>query len=105
MIEVSSHDGEVVVRDHGPGIDPADLPHIFDRFYRAPAARSMPGSGLGLSIVARVMQSHHGVAIAETAADGGACFRLRFPTAADGLAPDVAADPPGETDPVPLPSP
>ena len=39
------------MRDHGPGIDPADLPHIFDRFYRSAAARTMPGSGLGLAIV------------------------------------------------------
>lgn len=105
VIEVSSHDGEVIVRDHGPGIGPADLPHIFDRFYRAPAARSMPGSGLGLSIVSRIMESHHGVAIAETAADGGACFRLRFPTAANGLDPEAASDPPGEPDAVPLASP
>jgi two-component system sensor histidine kinase MprB len=104
VIEVSSRDGEVVVRDHGPGIDPADLPRIFDRFYRAPAARSMPGSGLGLSIVARVMQSHHGVAIAETAADGGARFRLQFPTATAENGPPVAGDPHGEPDPVPLPS-
>ena len=37
----------VVVRDHGPGVDEADLPHIFDRFYRAPAARGLPGLGSG----------------------------------------------------------
>ncbi len=104
VIEVSSHDGEVVVRDHGPGIDPADLPHIFDRFYRAPAARSMPGSGLGLSIVSRVMESHHGQAVAENVPDGGACFRLRFPTVANRLEPEVSDDPPGEPDPVPMPS-
>ncbi len=104
VIEVSTHDGEVVVRDHGPGIDAADLPHIFDRFYRSPAARSMPGSGLGLSIVSRVMESHHGVAIAETVADGGARFRLQFPTATAENGPPVAGDPHGEPDPVPLPS-
>src|SRR5581483_7651516 len=47
-VEVELHDGELVVRDHGPGIADADLPHVFERFYRATSARGMPGSGLGL---------------------------------------------------------
>ncbi|HTV11467.1 MAG TPA: HAMP domain-containing sensor histidine kinase [Acidimicrobiales bacterium] len=50
----------LTVTDQGPGIAPEDLPHIFDRFYRAPSARSMPGSGLGLAIVKRVVSSHSG---------------------------------------------
>ena len=45
------HDGELAVRDRGPGIAEEDVPFVFDRFYRAPSARSMPGSGLGLAIV------------------------------------------------------
>jgi two-component system sensor histidine kinase MprB len=50
----------LTVTDEGPGISPEDLPHIFDRFYRAPTARSMPGSGLGLAIAKRVVTSHGG---------------------------------------------
>jgi two-component system sensor histidine kinase MprB len=50
----------LTVTDQGPGIAPADLPHIFERFYRAESARSMPGSGLGLAIVRNVVTSHGG---------------------------------------------
>jgi two-component system sensor histidine kinase MprB len=59
------------VRDHGPGIDPDDLPHVFDRFYRADAARGKPGSGLGLAIVRQVADAHGGKAWAEPAEGGG----------------------------------
>ena len=59
-IEVAVHDGEVTVRDHGPGIDAADAPFVFDRFYRAPTARGLPGSGLGLAIVRQVAEAHGG---------------------------------------------
>jgi two-component system sensor histidine kinase MprB len=69
---------EVVVRDYGPGIAEADLPHVFDRFYRAASARHLPGSGLGLSIVRQVARSHGGTVTAENAPDGGAVFRLRL---------------------------
>lgn len=58
LVEVTvDHDG-VRVRDHGPGIDPQDLPHLFDRFYRGASARSMPGTGLGLAIVRQVAETH-----------------------------------------------
>ena len=53
-VEVKLRDGPLTVRDHGPGFDDADLPHVFDRFYRAKAARGMPGSGLGLAIVRQI---------------------------------------------------
>jgi two-component system sensor histidine kinase MprB len=81
-VVVECADGVVTVRDHGPGIDPADLPHIFDRFYRSPGARALPGSGLGLAIVAQVAESEHGTVVAENAAGGGARFRLTLPTVA-----------------------
>jgi two-component system sensor histidine kinase MprB len=81
-VEVTVSDGTVTVRDHGRGIDPADLPHVFDRFYRSPRARTMPGSGLGLAIVKQVADSHDGAVTATTAAGGGARFVLQFPTAA-----------------------
>ena len=67
------------VRDHGPGIAAEDLPHVFDRFYRAAGARSQPGSGLGLAIVRQVVESGGGSVTAEAAAGGGTrvCFRLQ----------------------------
>ena len=72
QIEVRVRDGEVSVRDHGPGIADSDLPYVFDRFYRAPAARGLPGSGLGLAIVRQVAESHGGAVVAERANGGGA---------------------------------
>jgi two-component system sensor histidine kinase MprB len=79
-VEVRVAGPEVTVRDHGPGIDEEDLPHVFDRFYRAASARHLPGSGLGLAIVSQVARSHDGEATAENAPDGGAVFRLRLTT-------------------------
>jgi two-component system, OmpR family, sensor histidine kinase MprB len=76
VVEVRVEDHEVVVRDHGPGIDRADLPFVFDRFWRAPAARGMPGSGLGLSIVRMVAEAHGGTVTAELPPDGGTLMRL-----------------------------
>jgi len=78
-VEVKVQGGIVTVRDYGPGIDPADLPHIFDRFYRASEARAMPGSGLGLSIVRRIAEAHGGKVTAERAPGGGSIFRLTLP--------------------------
>jgi two-component system sensor histidine kinase MprB len=77
-VDVELRDGELRVRDRGPGIDPEDLDRVFDRFYRAPAARSIPGSGLGLAIVRQVVEEHGGSVSAENAPDGGARFRVRF---------------------------
>lgn len=78
-VEVTVRDGEVTVRDHGPGIDPADLPHVFDRFYRAGAARRTPGSGLGLAIVRQAAEAHGGAVTASAAPGGGALMQLRLP--------------------------
>jgi two-component system sensor histidine kinase MprB len=78
-VEVSVNAGEVTVRDHGPGIAEDDLPHVFDRFYRARAARGLPGSGLGLAIVKQVADTHGGSVVAEPAPGGGARLRLSLP--------------------------
>jgi two-component system sensor histidine kinase MprB len=78
-VEVALRDGELRVRDHGPGIAPEDLPHVFDRFYRAAAARGRAGSGLGLAIVRHVAERHGGTIAAEAAPGGGAVLRLALP--------------------------
>jgi two-component system sensor histidine kinase MprB len=78
-IEVTVGHGACVVRDHGPGIDPVDLPHVFDRFYRAAGSRSLPGSGLGLAIVRQVAEAHGGAAAAEPAPGGGTNMTIRLP--------------------------
>ena len=80
VVEVSVAEGEVSVRDHGPGVAPEDAPHVFDRFWRATNARGMPGSGLGLSIVKDVAEKHGGSVTLEPASGGGARFRLRLVT-------------------------
>jgi len=77
-VEVDVSEGEVRVRDHGSGIASADLPHVFDRFYRGRDARGRPGSGLGLAIVRQVAEAHGGSVAAEAAADGGTRMRLKL---------------------------
>ena len=78
-VEVDVAGGEVVVRDHGPGIPPADLPHVFERFYRSADARLRPGSGLGLAIVHQAAIASGGSVTVERPADGGTRMRLRLP--------------------------
>jgi two-component system sensor histidine kinase MprB len=77
-IEIRLASGLLTIRDHGPGIDPADLPHIFDRFYRAADARGLPGSGLGLAIARQTVEDHGGTINAANADGGGAVVSLRF---------------------------
>jgi len=77
-VEIGVHDGEVTVRDHGPGIAEEDLPYVFDRFYRAASARGLPGSGLGLAIVKQVAEAHGGQVVAERAEGGGTRMTLRL---------------------------
>ncbi|HJP74335.1 MAG TPA: sensor histidine kinase, partial [Pseudonocardiaceae bacterium] len=74
-------DGTAVIEvaDTGPGITEADLPHVFERFYRSADARQLPGSGLGLSIVWQAAQRHGGMAYAAHAPEGGALMTLRLP--------------------------
>ena len=75
------------VRDHGTGVDPEDLPHLFDRFYRGASARGRPGSGLGLAIVRQVAEQHGGSVHAANAAGGGAEFVLELPAAPLAVSP------------------
>ena len=82
-VEVSLSEGVLRVRDHGPGIPQEELPYVYDRFWRSPSARSLPGSGLGLSIVARVVQQAGGEVELAPAEDGqgGTVAALRLPGA------------------------
>ncbi|GAB3775586.1 two-component system sensor histidine kinase MprB [Nocardioides ginsengisegetis] len=72
-------DGVLTVDDEGPGIAEQDRPHVFERFYRSPESRSMPGSGLGLSIVHQVAERHAGSVEAGVSPAGGARLTLRLP--------------------------
>jgi two-component system sensor histidine kinase MprB len=78
-VTVRLANGVLTVDDEGPGIDPADLPHVFERFYRSRESRSMPGSGLGLAIVHQVVSRHAGAVQAGRAPSGGARFTLWLP--------------------------
>jgi two-component system sensor histidine kinase MprB len=81
-IEVQLTRGVLTVRDHGPGIPADELPHVFDRFWRSPSARALPGSGLGLSIVARTVQQAGGEVALAHAPGGGTVATVRMPGAA-----------------------
>jgi two-component system sensor histidine kinase MprB len=78
LIEIDLKDGALAVRDHGAGFVEDDLPHVFDRFYRAEGARGMPGSGLGLAIVRQAAEAHGGRVTAANAAGGGALVTVSF---------------------------
>ena len=78
VVEVVLSGGTLTVRDHGPGFAEEDLPHVFQRFYRAKAARGMPGSGLGLAIVRQTAEAHGGRVEAMNAEGGGAQLRVSF---------------------------
>jgi two-component system, OmpR family, sensor histidine kinase MprB len=78
-VEVTVEDRSVTVRDHGPGVDTADVPRIFDRFYRSLSARGVPGSGLGLAIAKQAVEAHGGHIEVRAAAGGGAEFVVRLP--------------------------
>lgn len=78
-VTVTLSAGQLRVVDEGPGISDADLPHVFDRFWRSPESRGMPGSGLGLSIVHQIAVRHSGRVEAGRAPGGGAQLTLRIP--------------------------
>ena len=79
-VDVTLRDGKLEVRDEGPGIDAADLPRLFERFYRGSRAAGVPGSGLGLAIVRQVMAAHGGDVTARSEPGGGAVFTATFAT-------------------------
>jgi two-component system sensor histidine kinase MprB len=78
-VTVTLAGGVLAVADQGHGIADEDLPHVFDRFYRSSEARTMPGSGLGLSIARQVAERHGGSVTVARAPSGGAEFRLSLP--------------------------
>ena len=78
-VNVELKQGTVMVSDQGRGIAEADLPRVFDRFYRSAESRGMPGSGLGLSIVKAVADRHGGDVRAGTGPEGGAAFWFHVP--------------------------
>lgn len=80
-ITVTLAHGTLTVDDEGPGISPADQPHVFERFYRSEESRAMPGSGLGLSIVAQVAERHAGSVRATNSPRGGARLSMTLPGA------------------------
>ncbi len=91
VVEVTVDADGLRVRDHGTGVDEADLPYVFDRFYRGKNSRGRQGSGLGLAIVRQVAVQLGGSVDASNAPDGGAIFTLHVPTvgADDSQAQDV----------------
>jgi two-component system sensor histidine kinase MprB len=87
VVEVEVHGTDVEVLDRGTGIDPADLPHVFDRFYRSPTARTVPGSGLGLAIVEQIAELHGGSVTLAPRAGGGIVARLHLAGTAQDATP------------------
>lgn len=78
-VELEIADGRVLVRDHGAGLAAADMARIFDRFYRADGARTLPGSGLGLSIVEDIARRNGGTVQAGNHPEGGAQIGFNLP--------------------------
>lgn len=81
-IEAARRDGaiDIVVSDSGPGIPPADLKRVFERFYRVDKSRSRPGgTGLGLAIVRHLVELHGGTVSAQNTPEGGAQFTVTLP--------------------------
>jgi heavy metal sensor kinase len=88
-VVLSSSSGTAIteIRDTGVGISPADIPHIFERFYRADESRSREsgGTGLGLSIAKWIAEAHHGSISVVSKVGEGSVFRVQIPLSEDGL--------------------
>jgi two-component system, OmpR family, sensor histidine kinase MprB len=79
-VHVTCRRGVVTVEDAGQGIDDVDVPHVFDRFYRSPRNRGLPGSGLGLASLAQVVTEADGsIEVGRSEALGGAKLTMRLP--------------------------
>ncbi|UUN27733.1 cell wall metabolism sensor histidine kinase WalK [Streptomyces sp. FIT100] len=91
-VEVLLDRGVLTVRDHGSGIASDELPHVFERFWRSPSARALPGSGLGLSIVARTVHQAGGEVELRPAEGGGTVAVISLPGAPAPPPPSVVAD-------------
>jgi two-component system sensor histidine kinase MprB len=80
-VRIRLNHGTLTVDDQGPGIAPADREHVFERFYRSKESRSMPGSGLGLSIVRQVVERHSGNVRVDENDEGGTRMVIQVPGA------------------------
>ncbi|WP_121258004.1 PAS domain S-box protein [Nocardioides ferulae] len=87
-VAVRGEDGGAVVEvaDTGVGVAPEDLPHLFDRLYRTPdaIAAHVPGAGLGLPIVQKIVEAHEGTVEIESEPGAGTVVRVRLPYATGG---------------------
>jgi two-component system OmpR family sensor kinase len=95
----------LTVADEGPGVEPDQAPHIFERFYRGTpvsahdAAPRSPGTGLGLAIVAAIMQAHQGTATVRSTPGSGATFEVTLPLADTTMATHEPSPPASNTTP------
>jgi two-component system sensor histidine kinase MprB len=78
-IQIWIREGTVKVLDRGPGVDPAEIGHLFERFFRATVARSLPGSGLGLAMVKEIAHAHGGQVFARNREGGGTIIGFQLP--------------------------
>lgn len=77
-ISLSTHPITLIVANTGPGIAPNDIPHVFKRFWRADASRSLPGNGLGLALVKAIVTSYGGTITCQSVPDGWTEFKITF---------------------------
>lgn len=79
VISTTLHDTKVNIKDNGPGIDAKDLPHIFEPFYRTNDTRNVPGHGIGLSLVKRIIEIHNGKIDVKSELSKGSEFEITLP--------------------------